>query len=317
MKYLEFRRHSERSEESPEVLTTFHIRGILRSLSLSQNDVLSAAFAGLGLSLAYSLIEPHLLTMRHFDVTLPGLPAASENWRLVQISDVHYSAIGGTRLLEETVERSNALNPDAVLLTGDYVSRRNSYASFTGARLWARPIMDYAEAMAKVLSGLRARLGVFAVAGNHDHYNKRCDAIEELLSGAGVINLRNKSTFLDGVLPLAGLDDLRGGRPLVHQALKGIDAAAPQIILSHNPRLMLELRHRNALILSGHTHGGQVHLPFTNFRVRPRDVAQTPFLRGWYRQSQAQMYVNSGLGSVHFPMRFRCPPEMVIFTLHG
>jgi predicted MPP superfamily phosphohydrolase len=317
MKYLEFRRHSERSEESPEVLTAFHIRGILRSLSLSQNDVLSAAFAGLGLPLAYSLIEPHLLTVRHFDVTLPGLPVAAENWRLVQISDVHYSAIGGARLLEETVERSNSLNPDAVLLTGDYVSRRNSYASFTGARLWARPIMDYADAMAKVLSGLRARLGIIAVAGNHDHAKGRCDAIEGLLAKAGVVSLRNKSTFLDGVLPLAGLDDLRGGRPLVRQALKGIDAAMPQIILSHNPRLMLELRHRNALILSGHTHGGQVHLPFTNLRVRPRDVVQTPFLRGWYRQSPAQMYVSSGLGSVHFPMRFRCPPEMVVFTLRG
>jgi len=138
-----------------------------------------------------------------------------------------------------------------------------------------------------------------------------------LLSDAGIINLRNKSTFLDGILPLVGLDDLRGGRPQVRETLKEIDPAVPQIILSHNPRLMLALRHRNALILSGHTHGGQVHLPFTRFRVRPRDVAHTPFLRGWYRQPPAQMYVSSGLGSVHFPMRFRCPPEMVVFTLRG
>jgi predicted MPP superfamily phosphohydrolase len=288
------------------------------SCSSSLNAILKPlALAGLGLPLAYSLIEPHRLQVLHFDVHLPGLPREAENWRLVQISDLHFSAIGGEKILRQAVEWSNELNPDAILLTGDYVSRRNSYASFTGARLWARPIMDYAAEMAKVLSGLQSRLGVFAVAGNHDHAKGRCDAIEDLLATASVISLRNKSTLLDGILPLTGLDDLRGGRPLVRKALKGIDPSAPQIIMSHNPRLMLELRHRNALILSGHTHGGQVHLPFTNFRVRPRDVAQTPFLRGWYHQSPAQLYVSSGLGSVHFPMRFRCPPEMVVFTLHG
>lgn len=282
------------------------------------NDILKPlTLAGVGLPIIYSLIEPHLLQVLHFDVHLPDLPPEAENWRIVQLSDLHYSAIGGANLLRQAVEWSNQLNPDAVLLTGDYVSRRNSYASFTGARLWARPIMDYAEDMAKVLSGLRSRLGVFAVSGNHDHAKRRCDAIEGLLRNVGIINLRNRHTLLGGVLPLAGLDDLRGGRPLVRQALNGIDPGSPQIILSHNPRLMLELHNRNALILSGHTHGGQVHLPFTNFRVRPRDVAQTPFLRGWYRQPPAQLYVSSGLGSVHFPMRFRCPPEMVVFTLHG
>ena len=285
----------------------FSLKSTLTQLSL----------AGMGLPMAYSLIEPHLLQVLHFDVHLPGLPPEAENWRLVQISDLHYSALGGAKLLRQAVEWSNELNPDAVLLTGDYVSRRNSYASFTGARLWARPIMDYAADMAEVLSGLQSRLGVFAVSGNHDHAKGRCDAIEDLLSGAGVINLRNRNVLLDGVLPLTGLDDLRGGRPLVRVALQGIDPATPQIILSHNPRLMLELCNRNALILSGHTHGGQVHLPFTNFRVRPRDVAQTPFLRGWYRQPPAQLYVSSGLGSVHFPMRFRCPPEIVVLTLHA
>jgi len=305
MSQLTFGNHPLRKEKSS--LCSSSLDAILKPLVL----------AGLGLPLAYSLIEPHLLQVLHFDVHLPGLPREAENWRLVQISDLHFSAIGGEKILRQAIEWSNELNPDAVLLTGDFVSRRNSYASFTGARLWARPIMDYAAEMAKVLSGLRARLGVFAVAGNHDHAKGRCDAIENLLATAGVVSLRNKSTLLDGILPLIGLDDLRGGRPLVHKALKGIDPSAPQIIMSHNPRLMLELRHRNALILSGHTHGGQVHLPFTNFRVRPRDVAQTPFLRGWYRQSPAQLYVSSGLGSVHFPMRFRCPPEMVVFTLRG
>jgi predicted MPP superfamily phosphohydrolase len=70
-------------------------------------------------------------------------------------------------------------------------------------------------------------------------------------------------------------------------------------------------------MLSGHTHAGQVLLPVVPIRVKPSDVGSTPHLKGWYRQGRAQLYVNPGLGSVHFPMRFACPPEISVFTLRG
>jgi len=267
--------------------------------------------------LIYSLIEPHRLTLRQFDVKLESLPPECEGLKILQLSDLHCSAITSTRLIARAVSVCNLLKPDVVVLTGDFVSRRNSYSRFSGARVWARPIMEYADAVAGVLRELRAPDGVFAVPGNHDHSQGNCDAIMDVLQANGVRPLVNRSTLVRGVLPIVGLDDLRAGRPLLGPAFENIAPEMAQIVLSHNPRLLASISQRNALMLSGHTHAGQVLLPFMPQRVTPSDVASTPHLKGWYRQGRAQLYVNTGLGSVHFPMRFRCPPEISVFTLRA
>jgi predicted MPP superfamily phosphohydrolase len=101
----------------------------------------------------------------------------------------------------------------------------------------------------------------------------------------------------------------------MRQACAGIAPDEAQIILSHNPRMLHSVAHRRCLLLAGHTHGGQVHLPVTNFRRRPADMRGTPWYQGWYGLGRARMYVNAGVGSVHFPMRLRCPPEIAVFTL--
>jgi predicted MPP superfamily phosphohydrolase len=204
-----------------------------------------------------------------------------------------------------------------VALTGDFVSRRNSYSHVTGARIWAKPIMEYARDGAGVLRDLRAPDGVFAVPGNHDHAKGNCDAIMDLLRENGVFPLVNRSTLVRDVLPIIGLDDLRAGRPFSKKAFEEIAPETAQIVFSHNPRLLSSISNRNALMLSGHTHAGQVLLPVLPIRVKPSDVGSTPHLKGWYRQGHAQLYVNPGLGSVHFPMRFACPPEISVFTLRG
>src|SRR5207244_830506 len=109
------------------------------------------------------------------------------------------------RVVERAVALCNAQTPDVVVMTGDYVSRRNSYAAFTLARVWARPIMDYARDMAAAVARLRAPEGIFAVPGNHDHSRQSFVAIEKLLHAAGVTTLVNRSVRLRGVLPLVGL----------------------------------------------------------------------------------------------------------------
>ena len=265
---------------------------------------------------AYSLIEPYRLVIREFDVAMQGLPKEAEGLRIAQLSDLHGSAIASFGFLRRAILECNRLQPDVVVLTGDFVSRRNSYAKITGARLWAKPVMEYAARVGQVLAELRAPEGVLAVPGNHDHSRGHCDAIMDVLQAAGVRPLVNASTTVRGV-PFIGFDDLRGGRPALRQALHGIAATSAQVILSHNPRLLLQVAGRNCLMLAGHTHAGQVLLPLLPIRVKPSDVASTPQLKGWYRQSCAQLYVNSGLGSVHFPMRFRCPPEIAVFTLRA
>jgi predicted MPP superfamily phosphohydrolase len=276
-----------------------------------------AAALAIGGPIAYSLLEPYRLLVRRFDVVMRDLPAAADGLRIAQLSDLHCSAITPPAMVRRAVNVCNAQQPDVIVLTGDYVSRRNSYAQITLARLWARPIMEYAAAMAEELSQLCAPLGVFAVPGNHDHSRQRFDAIEALMQQAGVTTLVNRNVRLRDELPLIGLDDLRGGRPNVKKACEGIAPDAAQVVLSHNPRMVWSMAQRNCLLLAGHTHGGQVHLPLTDFRRRPKDMRGTEWHQGWYELERARMYVSAGVGSVHFPMRFRCPPEIVVFTLRS
>ncbi len=265
--------------------------------------------------LAYSLIEPYRLAVRHFTVTLPHLPDGAEGLRIAQLSDLHCSALTSPGVVREAVALCNAQKPHVVALTGDFVSRRDSYAMVTLARFWARPVMEYAAATTAELARLEAPEGIFAVPGNHDHSGGCCDAIGSLLETAGITVLLNRHVWLREVLPLIGVDDLRAGRPDFRRACAEIAPEQAQVILSHNPRFFSLVTDRNCLVISGHTHGGQVHLPLTSFRRRPNDMHGSPWNEGWYCYGPAQMYVSRGVGSVHFPMRFRCPPEIVIFTL--
>lgn len=284
--------------------------------SMSSRLFARAAALAFGAGFVYSLIEPHRIVVNRYEVALKNLPPELTGFTIAQLSDLHCSALTSPKFIAHAVELCNAIRPDMVALTGDFISRRNSYFKLTGARLWAKSEMEYAREAARVLAGLRAPDGIFAVPGNHDHFRGNCSAIMSLLQESGIRPLVNKSTLVrDNLLPVIGLDDLRAGEPQLEKAFRGIAPERPQIILSHNPRLLPAVSERNALMLSGHTHAGQVLLPWPPIRVKPSDVRSTPHLKGWYRQHNARLYVNTGLGSVHFPMRFRCPPEISVFVL--
>jgi predicted MPP superfamily phosphohydrolase len=270
--------------------------------------------AALAVPVAYSLVEPHLLGITAFDVVLNELPDEAEGLRVVQLSDLHISAISSASVLNRIVEMTNELHADLIVITGDFVSRRNSYLPLSGARIWARPVMEYAELMASALAGLHAHERVLAVPGNHDLSAGKGDAITDVLNKAGIDMLTNRNVRVRG-FAVVGLDDLRAGRPDYAKAFEGVSSEEAQLVLSHNPRVISMLQNRNAMVLAGHTHAGQVHLPFTDYRRRPRDMEASPYFQGWYAAGKARLYIHSGLGSVHFPMRFRCPPEIAVFTL--
>ena len=265
---------------------------------------------------AWSLIEPHLLRVRRFNVEMANLPPEADGLRVVQLSDFHCSAITSRHIARRAVQTANAQKPDVIVLTGDYVSRPDSYAGFLCAKRWAKPTTEYAQQVAHELGKLRAPEGVWGVHGNHDESAGGFKVFDALLQACGVRILVNSSTRLRG-LPLIGLDDLRVGRIDVRRACEGIQEDEAQIVLSHNPRVLPLLNRRNALVLSGHTHSGQVHLPFSRYRRRPFDMRGSRFHEGWYEDGAARMYVNAGVGSVHLPLRFCCPPEITVFTLRN
>lgn len=269
---------------------------------------------------AYALVEPWRTAVRKFDVELPRLPPDCDGLRIAQISDMHAGLWMPRALIRRIVKLCASCDPDVVVLTGDVVTRRNSYPP--KLRELARTVTDYAADLARELESLNPQFGIYAVPGNHDLWNGDFSPIAEILARAKVVSLLNQNTRLPGGLPnglpgglpIIGVDDLRAGVPNVHAATAGVSSDEAQIILSHNPRLAALFVNRNALILSGHTHGGQVALP-SRFRVAPIDAGQSFYQQGWYCVGDAKLYVSSGAGTIGVPMRLGVRPEIAVFTL--
>jgi hypothetical protein len=260
----------------------------------------TAAVAGV-YSVLQGLRPPAL---KQLQVALPKLPAALAGTTLVQLSDLHIGATKSEAFAEDVVRRTNALHPDIIVLTGDIVEGR-----FGSER-----------ADVQVLAGLKARLGVYMVTGNHEYYSGLREWLPEL-ERLGIKILRNRHVTLDadkgGGWVLAGIDDWKGDSvesgqgPDMERALKDVDPQRPVILLSHQPRAMFQAAQAGVgLVLSGHTHGGQIW-PF-GLAVR---LQQKSFLVGLYRIGDSQLYVNPGTGYWGPPMRLGTRSEITHITL--
>jgi predicted MPP superfamily phosphohydrolase len=233
-------------------------------------------------------------------IWLSDLPQGFRGFRILQLSDIHHSLFVPLDQVAAVVELSNRLKPDLVALTGDFVSYSRSSI----------------EPVAEILGGLRARSGVVAVLGNHD-FRVGADEVERALRRQRIQVLRNRHRLLQrrgATLYLAGVDDYGYGADL-GQAMRGIPKDAPTILLAHNPRLVTAAACRGiGLVLSGHTHGGQVNLPLLG-TVYGRSPEQMRFKMGWDRLGSTQIYVSRGIGTIVLPLRWRCPAEVPLLEL--
>jgi len=233
-------------------------------------------------------------------IWLSDLPEGFRGFRILQLSDIHHSLFVPLDHVASVVELSNRLKPDLIALTGDFVTYSRSSI----------------EPVAEILGGLRARAGVVAVLGNHD-FRVGADAVERALRRQHIQVLRNRHRLLQlrgSVLYLAGVDDYGYGADL-GQAMCGIPEDAPTILLAHNPRLVTAAACRGVgLVLSGHTHGGQVNLPLLG-TVYGRSPEQMRFKMGWDRLGMTQIYVSRGIGTIVLPLRWRCPAEVPLLEL--
>jgi hypothetical protein len=234
-------------------------------------------------------------------VALRGLPEAFRGFRIVHLSDIHHGLYLPLQALIDAVEVTNGLQPDLVALTGDFVTHSRAYI----------------EPVAAILSLLRARFGVFAVLGNHD-FRVGADEVTRALRRERIHVLRNRhvTLHLNGhVLHMAGVDDLGYGADL-RRALQRIPHGAPAVLLSHNPAIIRHAAHHGiGLVLSGHTHGGQVNLPLVG-SILGRSPDRMRFKAGWDRLGPTQIYVSRGIGTVVLPLRVRCPAEISHLELH-
>jgi len=262
----------------------------LRSLAFSLTHVARAA-----------LTEPYMLTIEHERIQLDRLPAAFDGFRIVQLSDIHHGPFSDREQIERAVDTANRLKPDIIALTGDYISKERHYAA----------------PCAEMLGRLKARYGVYAVLGNHDHWTDAA-LITDLFRAEGITVLINEGMHfeLNGqAIWLAGVDDTMVGLEDLSLALAGARSDEMKLLLAHNPIILRRAARASVdLVLSGHTHGGQVTIRGERSASgRPR----RRMLKGLGRQGNTQIYVNRGLGTVVLPIRYGCPPEVSLLELRS
>jgi predicted MPP superfamily phosphohydrolase len=246
-----------------------------------------------------ALAEPYMLAIESHTVRLKRLPKALEGLRIVQLSDFHHSPFTGREQIERAVETANSLEPDIVALTGDYISHER----------------EYAAPCAEMLGRLRARCGVYAVLGNHDHWVD-AELVTDLFRAEGIRVLVNEGLRFEhngASFWLAGVDDTMVGQEDLPLALAGSSDDEMKLLLAHNPVILRRAARAGVdLVLSGHTHGGQI--TWRNERSASGKVRRR-ILRGLGRHGATQIYVTRGLGTVVLPLRYGCLPEVTHLQL--
>jgi predicted MPP superfamily phosphohydrolase len=254
-----------------------------------------------------ALIEPRHVEITHQRIAISKLPREFHGFRIVQLSDIHHSPFLNEAEILAAVRQANELRADLIALTGDYVSHSR----------------DFIAGCARALGQLRAPQGVFAVLGNHDHWTDG-PAMASAFAKQGIRVLDNENLRIErgsSNVRLVGVDDLTVGRDDLPKALMDTQVDETRILLSHNPRIIREAARAGIdLVLSGHTHGGQINWRLLTGREdrKVRRWLQRPsrrLMRGHAQLGGTQLYVNRGLGTVVVPLRYGCPPEITLLEL--
>jgi uncharacterized protein len=254
------------------------------------------------------LLEPNRPHLVRKDIRLRRWPEHLDGFNIALLSDFHYDPYFSIHPIRAAVGMVNALRPDLVVLTGDFVS-----VPFLGDHEKAA---DAAEPCAQLLRELQAPHGLWAVMGNHDSFTDP-DRVTSALRAVGIQVLVNQSVPIErnsGRFWLSGVDDVLGKTADLDKTLHVVPTGEATVLLAHEPdyadRVM---RHPVDLQLSGHSHGGQVRLPFLPPIYLP-DLARK-YVWGLYNIGELTLYTNAGIGTVQIPVRLNCPPEVTLITL--
>jgi predicted MPP superfamily phosphohydrolase len=287
---------------------------VYRTARKSETSITRRAFlagasaAGIGLAAYSGTHARHEFEITRLTVPIRDLPDGFLNFRIVQISDIHLEEFTEAYFLERIVAQVNALNPDLVLITGDYVSR--------GPREMA-VAYEAAGICAEILSTLKAQR--FGILGNHDAVVGAGHVIPPLEAHGTPVLVDSYHALERGrdLLWLAGTDDAGTGTPDLDMAVPAYPKA-PVLLMCHEPDYVDKVvQHPRFplidLMLSGHTHGGQIRLPIVGPLILP-PMGQK-YIQGAFKFDHMQLYVNRGVGTVGLPFRLNCPAEITHMTL--
>jgi predicted MPP superfamily phosphohydrolase len=250
-------------------------------------------------------IEPRSVEVKQVRLTLPRLAREFHGYRLVQISDIHMGTWMTREHLQGIVRLVNAQEPDVIAVTGDFVT--------------VEPVEIWIEELLPPLRELSARDGTLAILGNHDHWTNP-QVVRAMIPTAGMIDLNNAVYTLqrgEAVLHFAGVDDYWERKADLESVLNQLPDDGAAVLLAHEPDFadISAASGRFDLQLSGHSHGGQVILPFIGPPVLPTYGRKYPV--GLYQVGDMIQYTNRGVGMVGPYVRFNCRPEITVFTLES
>lgn len=285
--------------------TTLSRRDFLRVLKAVGGAVLSflaASYYGMEL-------EPKWLEVTQVEIPLKRIPKVFDGYRILQISDIHIGGWMNRERLADVLASAREQKPDLIVLTGDYVLGHS----------WTTSVDAIAEDIVAELSALTLEYKVIGIMGNHDHWTD-VEKVGKVLERSGVIGLRNDIHMVvknGWSLCFAGLDDVSQGEDRLKEFYNRLPVDMDSILLVHEPdyadtAVQVD---RFGLQLSGHSHGGQVVLPFIGPPVLPLWARKYP--AGLYDLDKMWLYTNRGVGMTSPFIRFNCRPEITVFTLRS
>jgi len=274
---------------------------VLSLIFLKRLTVLSKIVAVMLLSTALfvlyvKVIEPNWIQVTRLSIEDEGFQRVAKDLTIVQISDIHLHAGIGWRE-NRMVSMVNNLEPDIILFTGDLMDDRDQ-------------LSDAVE----LIGGLRAKIGVFGVAGDTDHIVMSAREFQSHMKRANMDVLINEGRNIKlpngKILWLVGLDDAMRDVPSMQRALESVPHGVFKIVIAPGPDVFdLVSQYGPSLLLVGDTHGGQIGI---DFLIRASDYAyRTPYMRGLFEKAGTKMYVNRGIGMTTLYLRFLCRPEIL------
>lgn len=249
-------------------------------------------------------IEPRMLKVHSHAINHPDIPNSFNGFKIVQFSDTHLGFHYDLKQFKKMINQINNLQPDVIFFTGDLMDAPNQY--------------PYADEIIPLLKDLKAPFGKYSIYGNHDHGGYGSDIYKNIMEISDfklLLNQSDKIEMLDqSRIHVIGLDDAMLGRPDFHAAFLNVPEKEYKILLSHAPDLADQAVSFGVQFqLSGHSHGGQIKLPFFGALITPPFAKK--YIEGFYNIETLKLYVNRGIGTTRLPFRFLSMPEITVFTL--
>ncbi|WP_108670360.1 metallophosphoesterase [Peribacillus acanthi] len=261
---------------------------------------------GAGISSKYYAeeLEPKWIEITQQNLQFPNLPSSFSGLRAVLISDTHLGFQFQLPQLVQLIDKINKLHPDLIFFTGDLMDNPHTYIE--------------KKSISPILSKLKATYGKFCVYGNHDHGGYGSDIYLNIMKESGFIVLKNQATHIMNdsgeKIFIAGVDDSMLGKPNLPQTIQNIPEDSFTLLLSHAPDFAeTSSKYPISLQLSGHSHGGQIQIPFYGALITPPQAKI--YIEGLYEIKQMKLYVNRGLGTTRLPYRFLSRPEITLLKI--